>query len=127
MKRAATPCLLAVIAIFHCANPAQSATPSPSAPKETLPAGVLRKGSLANEKLITDASVAAVGKLATMGHTVDPHKVTFQPYVVAMPKGRPGSRAWTERWYFTVKGKQVPVTIEFSEDGLGAANYTIRK
>ena len=93
----------------------------------TLPAGTIRKGSLANQKLIFDASVAASGKLAQMGYTYDPRRHHFQPYVVSNPRGTPGQRRWTERWIFSIDGKEIPITIDFSEDGLGAANYTIRR
>lgn len=129
MKRHFLTCCFVVIITLACGEvtPARSAPPASDAPKETLPEGVLRKGSLANQKLIKDASVAAVGKLATMGHTLDPQKYTFRAYVVATPKGEPGKRRWVERWYFAVKDKQIPVTIEFSEDGLNSANYTIHQ
>ena len=65
--------------------------------------------------------------LAAKGYKIDPEKVAFQAYVVSLPEGKPGSRHWTERWIFTLKGKEVPVTIDFRESGLGAADYTVRK
>ncbi|MEP6670570.1 MAG: hypothetical protein ABJF10_15525 [Chthoniobacter sp.] len=77
--------------------------------------------------MIFDASVAASGKLAQMGYTYDPRRHHFQPYVVSNPRGTPGQRRWTERWIFAIDGKDIPLTIDFSEDGLGAANYTIRR
>lgn len=129
MKRhALTGCLVVITALVSGeVTPARSAPPASETSNDVLPAGVLRKGSLANQKLIKDASVAAVGKLATLGHTIDPQKYTFRAYVVALPKGEPGKRTWVERWYFLLKDKQIPVTIEFSEDGLNSANYTIHQ
>jgi hypothetical protein len=98
-----------------------------AAGKSALPTGVIRAGSLCNKKLIFDTSVAATGKLAQMGYTYDVHRHTYQPYVVAMPKGAPGERRWTERWVYSIDGKEVPITIDFSEAGLGAADFTIRR
>jgi len=121
--------LLFAIAAVALTLVASRPTPSSAAESEisSLPAGTIRKGSLANQKLIFDASVAASGKLAQMGYTYDPRRHSFQPYVVSNPRGTPGQRHWTERWIFAISGKDIPLTIDFSEDGLGAANYTIRR
>jgi len=95
--------------------------------KRALPQGVIREGSLCNQKLLFDASVAAAGKLAQMGHTYDPKRHSFQPYVVSLPQGAPGERRWTERWIYSIDGKEIPITIDFREAGAGAADYTIRR
>lgn len=92
----------------------------------TLPPGTIQKGSLANEKLILDAGMGVAGYLATKGFTPKRNQ-PFQAYVVSAPSGKPGSRHWAERWFFTFDGKQVPVTMDFREDGLGAAVWTIRQ
>lgn len=98
-----------------------------AAAPNVLPPGVIREGSLCNKKLIADASIAVAGKLAKMGYRYDVHRHTFRPYVVSMPDGAPGQRRWTERWVYSIEGKEVPVVIDFSEAGLGAADYTIRR
>lgn len=100
---------------------------TPPAGKAPLPAGVVREGSLCNQKLISDASIAAAGKLARLGYTYDVHRHTFRPYVASIPQGSPGQRRWTERWVYSIDGKEVPITIDFSEAGLGAVDYAIRR
>jgi hypothetical protein len=113
-------------AVFVAALLLLGQTSLPAAGKNALPTGVIRAGSLCNKKLIFDTSIAATGKLAQMGYTYDVHKHPFQPYVVSLPKGAPGERRWTERWIYSIDGKEVPITIDFSEAGLGAADFTIR-
>ena len=90
----------------------------------TLPAGTIQKGSLANQQLIHDAKVGVFQKVTIMG-CVRPGYV--DTYVVAMPLGELGKRHWKERWIVDGCGKKYPVDIEFSEDGLNAANWWIRK
>jgi hypothetical protein len=88
----------------------------------SLPSGVLQKGSLANQHLIHDAMVGVVGKAATLGCTkID----SYEPYVVALPQGTPGSRVWQEQWIVNCSGKTYPIDIRFSESGSGAADYVI--
>ena len=90
--------------------------------KEPLPAGTIQTGSLANQKLIHDAMFGVVGKAATLGCK----KVnSFQPYVVAMPQGQPGSRVWHEKWIISCSGKKYPINIRFNESGMSAADWTI--
>lgn len=98
--------------------------PDPS--KQPLPAGTIQIGSLANRKLMMDAALGAVAKLAAQGNPNTGRNLDFVPYVVSMPTGTPGSRKWTERWYFHIEGKKVPVTFDFRETGMGSASWTIR-
>jgi hypothetical protein len=109
------------LVILSNSAPAQLLVPDNSA----LPAGVIKKGSLANQKLILDAGVVAAAKLATKGYHISRNQ-PFTPYVLSMPEGSPGERTWAERWYYTIDDKQVPVTIDFKESGAGAADFTIR-
>jgi hypothetical protein len=102
-------------------------TPLHAADKKSLPTGAIREGSFCNKKLTLDASVAVVGKLARMGYTYDVHKHPCKPYILSMPQGSPGERRWTERWVYSIDGKEVPITIDFREAGLGAADYAIRR
>ena len=90
-----------------------------------LPPGVIREGSLANQKLMTDAATAATDSLKAKGYVINPKGVPFNQYVVTMPTGAPGSRKWTERWVFLVENKLWPFTIHFQEDGSGAAHFVI--
>ena len=82
----------------------------------------VRDGTLANQKLIHDAMVGVVSKVATLGCS---EPKDFKPYVLEMPKGEPGGRVWYERWVVSGCGKQYPIKIRFNEAGLGAADWTI--
>jgi hypothetical protein len=90
---------------------------------KSLAAGTLQKGSLANQKLSQDAMVGVSAKAGMLGCTrID----SYEPYVLAMPTGVVGSRTWTERWIVSCQGKEHPISIDFREAGLSAANYTIK-
>jgi hypothetical protein len=91
---------------------------------DNLPDGAIKKGTLANAKLIRDANVGVVSKVAVMGCT-KPGDV--DAYVVAMPSGAVGQRRWKELWVVSGCGNKYPVNIEFYEDGPDAANWTIGK
>src|SRR5262245_59730807 len=89
----------------------------------SLPSGTIKKGTLANQKLVQDAMVGVAGKSGTLGCTrID----SYEQYVVALPSGAPGSRIWQERWIVTCGGKTHPIDIVFSEAGMNAANYSIK-
>lgn len=110
-----------VFTVAACSSvPAEKTSSSPP-----IPNGALQKGSLANDKLILDAGTAASVKLAEMGFTIKKNQA-FQPYVMSEPVGQPGGQSWTERWYFNVDGKWVPLVMDFMESGSGAADYVIR-
>ena len=88
------------------------------------PSGTLQKGSLANRQLIRDALVGVNAKAGALGCTkkID----SFQPYVLAMPQGSPGSRVWWERWVIACGVQTYPIDIRFNESGPDAADYTIK-
>ena len=89
----------------------------------SLPAGALREGTLANEKLIRDAKMGVAAKVAVLGCS---KPETLQPFVLAAPTGKIGSRHWKEQWVIGGCGKTYPITIDFMEDGQNAAIWTIR-
>jgi hypothetical protein len=82
----------------------------------------LAKGSLANEKLISDAKVGVVAKAAMRGCA---NPSSFQPYTVAQPVGAVGSRMWLERWLVMCADGTRAIDIEFRETGAGSAMWTI--
>ncbi len=88
------------------------------------PIDVIRKGSLANQQLIFDASIGATAYLSSEGYRIG-RLNPFMPYVLSMPTGAPGEQSWEERWYFDIDHKLVPVNIKFRESGPNAANYMI--
>jgi hypothetical protein len=92
---------------------------------QVLPAGVVQKGTLANSNLIRDTKPVAAAKLGSMGYNITPTQA-FTAYVVSMPTGAAGARAWTERWVYVIDGKEVPITIDFKADGKGSADFSIR-
>jgi len=105
---------LVVSSLIGCA----SNTVSSSAPS-----GTLQKGSLANQQLIRDALLGVHAKAGTLGcQKID----SYQPYVLAMPQGSPGSRVWWERWVVVCGVQTYPIDIRFNESGPGAADYTIK-
>ena len=84
---------------------------------------MLRKGSLANAKLINDAKIGVLSAVSGKGCS---KLEKFDPYVVSMPKGEPGSRTWEERWVVIGCGSEYPVDLKFSEDGKGGAYWTVK-
>jgi len=99
-------------------------TLSAAAQAAPLPKGAIRAGSLANPKLIQDAKMGVAAKVATLGCS---KPETLEPFVMAMPAGQVGSRRWRELWLVGGCGKRYPVTLDFSEDGPNAANWTIHR
>lgn len=95
----------------------------PAYADDSLPAGAIKKGTLANAKLIEDTKTGIASKVATMGCTKLGDVAT---YVLAMPAGTAGARQWKERWVVAGCGSHYPVDIEFKEDGHGGAYWTIQ-
>jgi hypothetical protein len=91
---------------------------------DDLPSSAIKKGTLANAKLIQDVKVGVAQKVATMGCT---QLGDVEPYVLAMPSGPVGLRHWKELWVVSGCGSKYPVNIDFSEDGPNAANWTVGK
>jgi hypothetical protein len=89
-----------------------------------LPAGTLKKGTLANAQLVADAKLGVAAKVGVMGCT---RPERLEPYVVAMPTGVPGQREWKELWIVYGCNSKFPVHIDFRESGPSAADWTIRK
>jgi hypothetical protein len=89
---------------------------------ETLPAGAIQRGTLANQQLIADTKLGVASKVATMGCEKLGDVAT---YVTELPTGNPGSRRWKELWIVSGCKHQYPVNIEFSESGKDA-DWTIR-
>ena len=91
---------------------------------EILPEGTIKKGTLANAKLVADAKLGVAAKVGTMG-CAKPERLEL--YVVAMPTGVPGQRQWKELWLVSGCNSKFPVHIDFRESGPDAADWTIRK
>jgi hypothetical protein len=87
-----------------------------------LPAGAIKRGTLANAKLVQDAKMGVASKVATLGCT---NLGDVDTYVLAMPSGAAGKQTWKELWIVSGCNNKYPVTIEFAEDGPDA-DWTIR-
>ncbi len=60
-----------------------------------LPPGAIKRGTLANAKLIQDAKTGVASKVATLGCT---SWGDVDTYVLAMPSGVAGKQTWKELW-----------------------------
>lgn len=105
--------LFLLLLLGGCATTGQS---------DSLPPGTLQKGSLANRKLIHVTMRGVVARATTLGCAkID----SYEPYVVAMPEGAPGSREWHERWIVSCSGSAYSIDIQFYETGTGSVSYRI--
>jgi hypothetical protein len=89
-----------------------------------LPEGAIKRGSLANAKLIADAKLGVAAKVGAMGCS-KPERL--DPFIVAMPTGPTGQQEWKELWVVSGCNSKYPVNIDFKEAGQGAADWTIGK
>lgn len=89
-----------------------------------LPDGAIKKGSLANAKLIADAKLGVAAKVGAMGCS-KPERL--ESFIVAMPTGATGQQEWKELWVVSGCNSKYPVNIDFREAGEGAADWTIGK
>jgi hypothetical protein len=105
MKQILTALLL--LACIQCALPAD----------ENLPAGTVKRGTLANAQLIADAKVGVASQVGAMGCT---KLGDVDPYVTEMPAGEPHKRHWKELWVVSGCDKKFPVHLSFVEDATGA-------
>jgi hypothetical protein len=88
-----------------------------------LPDGTIRKGTLANAKLIHDAH-DGVFVQAVLMELARPEKEEM--YVVQDPAGLPGAQCWREKWFLTdEKGAMGSFDMLFMEDGNGGATWVI--
>lgn len=100
--------LLLLLVLGGCATTGESAS---------LPPGTVQKGSLANQKLIRVTMRGVVARATTLGCAkID----SYEPYVVVMPEGAPGTRVWHERWIVSCSGSVYPIDIQFYETDVGS-------
>lgn len=109
------------------APPAVEQTPAPGAATESdqpqeLPPGVIKRGTLANPKLLSDTATGVSAVAGILG--IKPVEKAL-PYLTELPNGRPGSQAWAERWIVSNGGNSVAIDIRFLEDGVGGTTWSI--
>ena len=90
-------------------------------PLSKMPQSVVSEGSLANAKLINDATAA----LIKAGYAQPSSQIV--KFVMQQPKGSAGQRAWREMWVVNPKGDSERFVITFTEDGQNAADFEIQK
>ncbi|VAW49018.1 hypothetical protein MNBD_GAMMA04-1064 [hydrothermal vent metagenome] len=88
-----------------------------------LPEGAIQEGSLSNEKLISDAKMGVVGKMAALGCN---KAESYSAYITQMPEGNVGEKVWKELWLVTGCDNTYPINIKFQEDGTGGAHWSIK-
>lgn len=89
-----------------------------------IPSEAIKKGSLANQKLMRDTMAGLAVNVSRRGCKKPEN---FVPYVRQFLEGEVGSRYWQEIWIVSGCSQEYPVTIKFSEDGLNAANWEIQQ
>lgn len=104
-----------IVMLFGCANSNELA------PISKIKPAVAKEGSLANEKLIADATAGLI-KLA--GIQADAKIIKF---VIQQPVGSVGERAWREMWIVSPDGNSMKFIMTFKEAGLNAADFEIQK
>ena len=82
---------------------------------------VAEEGSLANEKLIADATA---GLIASANIQADAKILKF---VIQQPMGVAGQRSWREMWIVSPETNSMRFIITFKEVGLSAADFEIQK
>lgn len=114
-------CCLSASAGIAFAQP--PATPDHDGREAGLPDGTIRKGTLANAKLIHDAHDGVFVHAVQLGMAKPAREEMF---VVQNPVGRVGAQCWREMWFLTdeksLKGR---FDVLFLEDGQGGATWVV--
>lgn len=97
------------------------ATSNQLPPLSQMPPSVVSEGSLANGKLVADATAA----LIKAGYAQSNSQIV--KFVMQQPRGNAGQRAWREMWVVNPKGNSTRFVITFTEDGQNAADFKIEK
>jgi hypothetical protein len=84
--------------------------------------GIAKEGTLANMKLISDATIGLEGIL---GRNIGESELL--KFVIQQPVGQTGSRSWREMWIVKSPESKTEFMITFKEAGLGAAGFEIQQ
>lgn len=101
--------------LFGCA------TSNELPPISQIKPSVAEEGSLANEKLVVDATA---GLIESANINADAKIIKF---VIQQPVGSAGQRAWREMWIVSPESNPIQFIITFREAGLNAADFEIKK
>ena len=106
-----TTLLISALFLFGCA------TSNELKPISQIKPSVAQEGSLANQKLINDATAGLVQ------NTNISKDAKILKFVIQQPVGKVGERAWREMWI--VEDKKFIMT--FREVGLNAADFEVQQ
>lgn len=116
--------LAAIVTISGCGSmDERSSDAGDLAPISSIAPSVTSEGTLANEVLIQDATIALESVLS---REILATGVSVIKFVIQQPAGTPESRAWREMWVVDPEGNSRSFIITFSEAGLGAADFQIQ-
>ena len=120
MKLVAFVPIVLILAACATSSPQEKSGLELLPPISQIPASTAEQGTLANSVLVRDT---VAGLEQVMSWTLE--ETDFLKFVIQEPVGPPGRRAWRELW---IKRKQnFRFIITFSEDGLGGADFEIRR
>lgn len=93
-------------------------------PLSSIPAGVAQEGTLANAKLVADASESMFEHLQIpVSERANTH---FLKFVIQPPVGPAGRKAWREMWILMKDEKPGRrFILTFQEDGTGSADFRV--
>jgi hypothetical protein len=89
-------------------------------PVSKIKPGVAKEGSLANQKLISDATANLQDLIGKPIESSDVLK-----FVIQQPVGEVGSRSWREMWLLKTPNNETQFLLTFKEAGSGAADFEI--
>jgi hypothetical protein len=116
MKRIFVPLLTLSLLLCACQS-----TDDGLAPVSQIRPGVAPEGSLANAKLLADASNALFEQLQIPA--IERLQTKILKFVIQQPVGPVGKKAWRESWVIMRAGGDGQFIVTFREDGAGSANF----
>ena len=90
-------------------------------PVSQIKPGVAKEGTLANDKLISDAKT---GLEQVVGSVINDSELL--KFVIQQPVGEVGSRSWREIWIIKTSENTSQYLMTFTESGLNAADFVIK-
>lgn len=119
MKKAAL--LLPLLVLLAACESTQSGLK----PLSQIAPSVAAEGTLANAKLLADASEALYAALKVAPDERGQTKIL--KFVIQQPVGPVGKKAWREMWIFMRGGESISFIVTFTEDGTGSADFLFQQ
>ena len=115
-------CVASTLVFASCAS--SSGNGGGLRPVSSIPPSVSKEGTIANPKLVEDATNALLSGL----HIPESERSTINllKFVIQQPVGPSGKKAWREMWIVMKDGKAGgQFILTFQEDGNGSADFRI--